>query len=142
MDEELSEENKNLVRRYFEAPRVNSLDNWDPILAENYVHHDANLPDEGQASPAAHKEAIQGFITAFPDLTIQIQDMAAEGDKVAVRWSFNGINGWDFMGMPATGKSVTVDCSSFHRIAGGKIAEAWVNFNAMGMMHQLGAIPD
>ena len=70
---------------------------------------------------------------------MHIRDMAAEGDKVAVRWSFADTNGGDFMGMPITGKSVSVDCDSFHRIAVGRIAGAWVNFNAVGMMQQLGA---
>ncbi len=76
--------------------------------------------------------------------TLTIYDMVAEGDMVAVRWSFSGTHKGELPGsppLPATGKKIEVQAQAIHRVAGDKLAETWVNFDAMGMMQQLGVIP-
>ncbi|HEY6410245.1 MAG TPA: ester cyclase, partial [Ktedonobacteraceae bacterium] len=70
-----------------------------------------------------------------------IEDLVAEGDKVVTRWTWRGTNQGEFQGMPPTGKEVAGSGISIHRIAEVKIAEAWVNFDTLGMLQQLGMIP-
>lgn len=81
------------------------------------------------------------FRTAFPDLYGTIEDLIAEGDKVVTRITYRGTHQGEFMGIPPTGRPVTMTFTGINRIAGGKIAEGWVNFDALGMMQQLGVIP-
>ena len=81
------------------------------------------------------------YRTAFPDLRMTIEDMTAEGDRVVVRWTVRGTQTGEMMGMPATGKPTTVTGMFLNRLAAGKIVEGWGNFDALGMMQQLGLIP-
>ncbi len=69
------------------------------------------------------------------------QDMTAEGDRVAVRWTARGTQTGEMMEIPATGKPTTVTGMFFNRLAAGKIVEGWGNFDALGMLQQLGVIP-
>ena len=77
----------------------------------------------------------------FPDLVLSTEDLIAEGDKVVLRWSATGTHQGGFMGVPATGNKVTVTGIGIDRIEGGRIVEHWEQFDAMGMMQQMGAIP-
>ena len=69
-----------------------------------------------------------------------IDDMAADGDRVVLRWTARGTNTGEMMGMPATGKPVRVTGIIINRIAAGKMVEGWGNFDALGMLQQLGVI--
>jgi predicted ester cyclase len=81
------------------------------------------------------------FRAAFPDLHGTIEDQIAEGDKVVSRMTYRGTHQGELMGIPPTGKQVTMSFIGIHRITAGKVAEGWVNFDALGMMQQLGVIP-
>ena len=84
------------------------------------------------------------MISAFPDLKIDVQSLLAEGDRVAARWSWSGTQTGELAGeqpLPPTGKTVDVNMFSIHRVAGDRVAESWVAFDAMGMLQQLGVIP-
>ena len=70
-----------------------------------------------------------------------MEDQIADGDKVASRWIARGTNTGAFMGMPPTGKQVTIAGMLIVRVAGGKMVESWVNFDALGMLQQLGVVP-
>ncbi len=136
------EENKVIIRRIFEeGVNKRNLAVMDELLIANYVHHDPALPPEMQGSREAYKQMVSVFVTAFPDLVITIEDVIAEGDKAVCRWAWRGTHQAELMGIPPTGKQVTSSAISIYRIAGGKIAEAWVNFDALGMMQQLGVVP-
>ena len=74
-------------------------------------------------------------------MDLAIDDQIAEGDRVVSRWTGTGTHQGEFMGVPATGNKVTVTGIGIDRIEGGKIVEHWEQFDAMGMMQQLGAIP-
>jgi steroid delta-isomerase-like uncharacterized protein len=89
----------------------------------------------------ALKEHIEVFEAAFPNYQIEMDDMIAEGDKVVVRVTFHGVHGSDFMGVPASGKSVTATGIIIYRIANGKIVQHWMNFDTLSLMQQLGAVP-
>jgi predicted ester cyclase len=79
--------------------------------------------------------------SATPNLSHTIEDMLAEGDRVAVRLTARGTHTGEFMGIPPTGKQVTVTGTVICRIAEGKIQEDWFNSDALGLLQQLGVIP-
>lgn len=136
-----TEQNRALVQRLYDAFNSGDPERLDDVLGGDYVHHDPNLPAEMQRGLGAYKQRFAAFPTAFPGFRLTVEDLVAEGDRVAVRWTFRGTNRGELMGIPATGKEVTFTAISIHRVAGDKIAESWVNFDAMGMMQQLGAVP-
>jgi steroid delta-isomerase-like uncharacterized protein len=80
-------------------------------------------------------------IGAFPDRKITHHDTIAHGDKVLIRWSMSGTQEGELMGIPATGKSVTITGFDYFRLADGKIAEMWQEADQLGMMQQLGVLP-
>jgi predicted ester cyclase len=82
------------------------------------------------------------FYAAFPDARHTFEDFVAEGDKVALRFTFKGTHTGDFQGIPPTGKPVTISGSVVDRIVDGKIVEHWSLIDTMGLMQQLGVIPE
>jgi predicted ester cyclase len=81
------------------------------------------------------------FRGAFPDIAHTIEDQVAEGDKVVTRLRAHATHKGELMGIPPTGEEVTIEGISIWRIANGKIKECWVNYDALGLLQQLGAIP-
>ena len=79
--------------------------------------------------------------TACPDVHFTVEDQVAEGDKVATRLTTTGTYQGEFAGIPATGKPVSVTAMNIHRVSGDQIQEAWFNWDALGMMQQLGVVP-
>jgi steroid delta-isomerase-like uncharacterized protein len=136
------EQNKTIVRRYWEE--VWNKGNFavvDELIAADFDGHPLpSDPDFGRG-PAGQKQLVSMYRTAFPDVRMAIEDMTAEGDRVVVRWTARGTNTGEMMGMPATGKPARVTGMFVNRIAAGKIAEGWGNFDALGMLQQLGVIP-
>lgn len=111
----------------------------DAIVAADYLSHDP-LPGEGPGR-AGMVANIQAIRAAFPDVRFEAEHVLAEGDKVVVRWRAMGTHRGDFMGIPATGKTSVTTGMTLYRIAGGQIVESWNNWDALGMMQQLGALP-
>ena len=135
-----AEENKAIVQRAVEAFNQGDSDAVDELFAADYVDHDpsrAGLPP----GPEGVKQAWGAFRAAFPDLQGTIEDMIAEGDKVVVRGAVRGTHRGELMGIPATGKQVTVTLIDINRIEGGKLAERWAETDMLDMMQQLGVIP-
>ena len=130
--------NKDLVRRVYEdVVNKGSFDVVDAVVDPGYVYH----TDPSMGGPAGVKQLIGKYRAAFPDLALVVEDLVAEGDRVAVRWSATGTNKGEIMGMKATGKSVAISGMAFYRIKGGKIAEGWEIMEDLGMMQQLGVVP-
>ena len=137
----MSEENKALSRRSMEELfNMGNLDAADEFIAQDHVHHDPTMPEEGHG-PEDFKQFASMYRSAFPDVHIEIEDQIAEGDKVVSRWVARGTHEGDLMGITPTGNRVTTAGMTIDRIADGKIAETWDNYDAMGMMQQLGVIP-
>jgi steroid delta-isomerase-like uncharacterized protein len=135
-----TEESKALVRREYElGVNEKDFDVRDGALASNYIGHFPGLPPIQGIE--AFKQFTSGFFTAFPDLQTTIEDLIAEGDKVAVRQTWRGTHTGNFLGIPPTGKQVTFTSTEFYRVAGGKLAEEWVELDMLGLLQQLGAIP-
>ena len=132
------EENKDIVRRFqegmMEAFRTGNLD----VLLDT-VHPDCAFDMPGMPPTVdGMKQALPAFRTAFPDMRVTVGEMLADGDKVAYRLTWTGTNTGEFMGIPATGKKIRLSGIIISRIADGKIAEEWENYDAIGMMRQLG----
>ena len=136
-----TEANKAISRRFAAAVDQGNLDAFDELFVEDYVHHDPSLPPEFQRGRDAYQRLHAMFRAAFPDLRFAIEDEIAEGDKVVSRWTVRGTHRGELLGIPPSGNAVEVTGIQILRIADGKIAEQWVNFDALGMMQQVGAIP-
>ena len=135
-----TEDNKALLRRNIEEVlNKGNLAVADEIQATNYVYHGSGGQEIN--GPEGFKQFITMFRTALPDFHCTIEDMVAEGDKVAHRLTLRGTHKGDLMGMAATGKQVTISAIVISRFAGGKEVEAWVNLDDLGMMQQLGVAP-
>jgi len=134
------DDNKALVRRQYEQ----GLNRRDvKVMAEcftaDYVHHMPMSPEP--LGLAAFEEMFTGFLAAFPDMQVTLEDVLAEGDRVAARTSFRGTHQGEFMGIPPTGRQVAFAGNDIYRIVDGRIAEEWAQFDALGLMQQLGAVP-
>jgi steroid delta-isomerase-like uncharacterized protein len=136
---ENAEENKAIVLRHWEeVVSQGNMDVIDEIFAPNFVAHEA---DQDIRGPKGVRQFILMLRTAFPDLHVSVEDMLAEGDKVVQRWSGHGSHQGELMGLPPSGKRVSVAGITISRFEGGKVAEEWELYDMMGMMQQLGAIP-
>jgi steroid delta-isomerase-like uncharacterized protein len=134
------QENKDLVRR-FDAEVFNghNLEAADGFIADDAVEHDP-LPGFGNDKQGAIG-TIGQILDAFPDMQSEITQLIASGDKVAINSTFRGTHDGDFMGVPATGKSIEVNGIDIVRVENGKFVEHWGIFDAMSLMQQIGAIP-
>jgi steroid delta-isomerase-like uncharacterized protein len=135
-----SEQNKAIVRRAFEEPWKGNLDVVDELTASDYIGHDPANP-EPLRGPEGVKEFISTYLAAFPDARITVEQQLAEGDLVATRWSARGTHEGELMGISPTGKQVTVSGLAISRLEDGKIVEEFQNWDTLGMMQQLGAVP-
>src|SRR5262245_20747143 len=137
----MSEANKALVRRlYEEVYNQENLDVVDELCAPNFISH---MPYVSQPTPgpAGWKQAIVQWHRAFPDTHQTLETMIAEGDTVAVRWTFRGTHRGTFLGIAPTGRQMTTTGISCFRLANGKIVEEWIEWDSLGMAQQLGAVP-
>ena len=137
-----TEENKAIVRKYREAHNMNRPEMLDDILAPSFVAHDMlpNVPQTLEGAKMIH----QNNIAVFPDAHVTTDDLIAEGDRVAERWttSMTHTGAPFFIGnLPASGKKVQVMGINTYRIANGKIVETWANMDFLGVLQQLGLAP-
>ncbi|MGH9560490.1 MAG: ester cyclase [Terracidiphilus sp.] len=131
-------DNKRLADRVWEEIwHQGSLERIDELFAEDFVRHDPGRKIHG---PEENRQFIQGFRATFPDLHFAVEDQIAEGDKVCVRYRCQGTNSGAFQGKPATNKLVSYSGILIYRIANGKIAEQWTEFDLMGLLKQLGIL--
>jgi steroid delta-isomerase-like uncharacterized protein len=138
-----AEENKRISRRVAEeAFSRGDLDVIDELVADNFVNHDPTLPPDLPPGREGFKELVNFYRSAFPDAQVTVENQIAEGDKVATRWTGRGTHQGDFAGLPATGKQATITGITIDRIEGGRIVESWNEANQLGLLQQLGAIPE
>ena len=134
----MSEENKALVRRFYEA-----FDQGGPDAAVAYLAPDArayfgsNAPMDREAA----KQMLGMFSSAFPDGHHTFEEVIAEGDRVVTRGVWRGTHRGGFMGIPPTGKQVAISVVHIDRVAEGKIAEHWGQGDMLGLLQQLGVVP-
>jgi steroid delta-isomerase-like uncharacterized protein len=130
------ETNKALLRRLFDEAFKGNLDIIDELMPADYVFHDPVSPVEVRG-PEDYKQHFAMYATAFPDIQLTTEDMIAEGDKVTVRWTLTGTHNGELMGIPPTGRRITMTGINIYRIADGKFVETWPSYDALGMIQQL-----
>jgi predicted ester cyclase len=130
-------ENKAIIRRIYEHYNRRELDNYLEVFTPEYVEHYPNMDMPLERA----MEAGKAFIVAFPDVISTIEDIIAEGDKVAFRVTHRGTHKGVFMGIAPTGKKIEMTNTVMGRISGGKWAECWTTMDMFNLMQQIGAIP-
>jgi steroid delta-isomerase-like uncharacterized protein len=139
------DENKRLIRRFFEQLwNDRKLELADEIFAEDCRTH--QLQSGSPLSPVprgpeAIKEHAMGWLASFPDLRFTIEQMIAEQDRVFTQMEMVGTHKGPWLGIPATGKPVSIRMMTLHRIQGGKVVEDWVLVESLGFFQQLGVLP-
>jgi steroid delta-isomerase-like uncharacterized protein len=130
-----TKENKAIQYRFQDIWNQGDFSIIEEIWDKDFINH--NVKAKGF-------EGIRQFITvyrnAFPDVEFRIDDQIAEGDKVVMHYTITGTHKGEFLGISATGKSIKITGIAIHRIANGKIVEIWANWDALGLMQQLGAV--
>jgi len=111
----------------------------EKFCADGYTAHLASLPP---MDLAGHRGFAAAFYSAFPDLEHRISEVIAEGDRVAVRFQLTGTNTEPFMGNPATGRPIKVDALALMTIASGRVTELHGQFDQLGVLQQIGAVPE
>jgi steroid delta-isomerase-like uncharacterized protein len=135
------EANKALVVRGWESAGSGDLDGLAEMYTADVLYHGA--AGEEIRGREAVVEMIGGYLTAFPDMTIRVEDVIGEGDRVFSRVRVTGTNTGELMGMPATGKPVDIRWMfNAARFEDGKVAEEWEIFDRMDMMTQLGHVTE
>jgi steroid delta-isomerase-like uncharacterized protein len=135
----MSTENETLARRFFEElcnGRQGEV--ADEILAPEYVSHGP------QAPPAVGPDGVRARIAVYQDALDgywDIQEIHSASDRVVVRWIGRGTHNAELMGVAATGATIAVDAITILRFSGGKIAEEWTVWDALGLLQQVGAVP-
>jgi steroid delta-isomerase-like uncharacterized protein len=136
--------NKAVVQRlYDEVLNQGRLEVVEELATPDYVTHSpspsAPGPDASLRGPAALEATVVQVRSRFPDVRFAIEDMVAEHDRVAVRWTLRGTNTGDYPGFPpATGRRVEVGAIVIYRLEGGRLAELWPVIDLLGMVRQLG----
>jgi steroid delta-isomerase-like uncharacterized protein len=134
----MSESNKAVVRRFTDLWNTGDLSSVDELIAPGYRQHSSQLdPFEGVDALA---EMIAGLRAGFPDARFAVVQELAEGDAVAHQWILTGTQTGEWNGIPATGKSIEVRGTAISHLKDGKIVEHTADWDAMGMMQQLGVI--
>ena len=134
-----TEQNKALFQQLIRLQESGDLNTVNQVIAPNWVNHDPSMPPlQGYEG---FKQLTMAFRSAFPGFHTEIEDILAEGDKVAVRMHFRGTNSGSFQGMPPTGKTVEFTATGIFRVVDGKVTDNWVNLDMLGLLQQLGVIP-
>ncbi len=132
---------KEIAGRVLEEPWAGNLGTIDELIAPEFVGH--NPPArEPILGPDGFREFVERYRSAYPDVRVMVDAQLAEGDRVVTRWTAQGTHRGELMGIGPTGREVTVHGITISRISGGKVVESWSNWDALGMLVQLGAVPE
>jgi steroid delta-isomerase-like uncharacterized protein len=135
-----TETNKAIVHRYVEdGANAGNMTVIDELFAAGFVNHDPTQP--AARDLAALKQFMLARQAAFPNQRTTIEDLFVEGDRVAKRWTWRGTQTGEFNGIPPTGRLVTIAGIDILRVSDGKIQEIWWGYDMLGVLQQLGVIP-
>jgi steroid delta-isomerase-like uncharacterized protein len=136
----MSEQNKALVRRVVEeAWNRGNLEVVDEIFAPDYTEH--NLRPGQEPGIEAYKGRVSMMRAAFPDLVCDVQDLIAEADRIALRYTLRGRHDGELAGIPASGQRMSSDGMVFARFQEGRIVERWQVHDDLALLQQIGALP-
>ena len=140
------EDNKKLVRRYYEDAPYNPAaceEIFAPSFRFHTIQHASITPQVTESNPQSEQAAYQWLKTVWSsDWRMTVDELIAENDRVMARWTFHGTHQGEFSGLPPTHQHVTYSGINIFRIADGKIVEVWDIFDRLWMWQQLGVLPD
>ena len=137
-----NEERIEVVRRFFEeAFSEGDEDLIEELVAEDAVGYDPTRPEPVQGAEGM-KELVSMYRSAFPDLSFEVHETLSDGGLVAVRWTSRGTHEGELMGVEPTGREVTVEGIEIDRVEDGKIVESRVEWDALGLLQQVGALQE
>jgi len=125
-----------VVHGIYEAINTGNLALLEKYVAPDYVEH-----TDGYQGVEPFAQQVAAFRAGFPDLHVSIEDVLTAGDRFASRTTVTGTHTGDLMGMPATGKRISVEAVDIGRIENGQAKERWGGLNMYSMLSQLGVIP-
>jgi steroid delta-isomerase-like uncharacterized protein len=132
-------DDKAVVRQFLDASFTKEkVSELDQLISSDFVYHHAtgkDLPKE------AYKQMVMMSHNAFPDASTKIDDLFGEGNKISCRFTIAGTQTGEYQGIPPSGNTLNIEAINNFRVADGKIAECWSQFNVLRMMQQLGVIP-
>jgi len=138
----MSEVNKALVRRWFEEVwNQGREETIDELLAPDGVAHGLGDTEVDVRGPGEFKPFVRNLRGSLPDVRMTVEDLVAEGDRVAVRLSVEGTHRGANFGVAPTGRRIRIAGIVLVRIAGGKIVEGWNSWDQLGLLRQIGALP-
>ncbi len=133
------EDNKAIARRFIQVWGDGNLDIVDELAAPSLVVRYPTIPEVIQGS-REFRYVLAGFRSAFPDSALRVEEEIAEGEKVAIRWSFSGTHKGSLLGVPATGKRVTWTGITIYRIVDGRVVEEQGEEDFLGFFRQVGLV--
>ncbi|MFZ5922227.1 MAG: ester cyclase [Chloroflexota bacterium] len=136
MSEQYKTAAKALIEKGFNRKDLTA---FDAFYGAGLVDHD--LPPGLPEGLEGRKMLASAFFSAFPDLHVHIEDMFTEGDKLVARWSAHGTHTGELMGIPPTGRQVSINGIVIDRFEDGRAVEIWENIDMLGLMQQLGVVP-
>lgn len=137
-DADRVEANKEVMRSAYAALDAQDFDRLGELMADDFEFKFVGEPE--LLDRATTFDVVRSFYTAFPDYRHHIHEMLAEGDRVAVRLSFQGTHEADFQGIPATGNRIDYEGAHMATVVEGKITELWVLEDNLGYLTQLGMV--
>jgi steroid delta-isomerase-like uncharacterized protein len=141
----VAEDNKEMMRRVLEEGfGEGKVEVLDEVLHSDFVCYDPNSESGEIRGAETIKGEIEYFHNAVPDLSWRVVDQIAEGDKVVTRWEASGTHQGEFFGVPGTGKRIEMSGIQIDRFdeESGKLVEEWPEYDLLGAMKQIGAIPE
>ena len=136
-----TEQNKMVIRRLLEEVfNQGKLETADELVAPTYLLQ--GKPTPPPPGPESMKQSTAAWRRAFPNVHCTVDDILAEGDRVAYRWTIRGTHQGGFMGADGTGQQITISGMAFIRIADGQVVEAWNMPDRLARHQQLGLLPD
>lgn len=136
--------NKELARRAIGFWESGSIGRPEDIVTADYINHQESDVEAGGAnarSLESWKALVTGYHAAFSDSRVRVTQQIAEGDLVATRWEITAVHSGNYLGHPPTGRTVMWTGIDIDRIAGGRIAESWVDWDRYGLLRQIGLVP-
>jgi steroid delta-isomerase-like uncharacterized protein len=136
----MSEENKAIAQRSWELASQHNPDALEEVYAADLVWHE---PDQEVHGLEEAKQYYSTYLSAFPDLSFTVEDVLADGDKVVSRWTGRGTHQGEIEEFgPPTGKQIEIKGITIHRFEEGKIVEEWERYDILGLLQQLGLVPE
>jgi steroid delta-isomerase-like uncharacterized protein len=129
-----------ILRLYDEVWNKRKFEIVSELISPSHALSGPNFSGSS-VGPEAYKHQVALFIAGIPDLRFTLEDTVSENDKVVVCWSMAGTHQGEFMGIPATNKKISFDGMTIHHITHGKIMDSFSNWDALGLMRQLGVVP-